>query len=173
MTLAADRRSAEPIKRPLTFADLESRHLGYLLEVTRRQMRVETGRTAVDLGFVEPGQVGYRGLRPSHLRLLSMIPAGGTRVSDLAGVAGMTKQGLGQLMDQLQDGGFVESLRDPVDRRVRLVRRTDWGDRTVDTVDELYAALEDRLRNEMGDAAWSGFMQVLRRLAERTAAEPV
>lgn len=73
----------------------------------------------------------FPGLRVSHYRLLELIPDGGARITDLAEVAAMTKQGLGQHIDYLEKLGFVESDRLPTDRRVRLVRRTALGDEAV------------------------------------------
>src|ERR1044071_8977335 len=69
-------------------------------------------------------QPPFAELRVSHYRLLDMIPPDGARITDLAAHAGMTKQGLGQHVDYLQERGYAESVRLETDRRVRLVRRT-------------------------------------------------
>ena len=42
-----------------------------------------------------------------------MIPAGGIRITDLARMAGMTKQSLGEFVDWAERRGFVASGRDP------------------------------------------------------------
>lgn len=54
-------------------------------------------------------------LRGRQARLLQLIPPGGLRISDLADRASTTKQALGQLVDVLQRGGWVDSGRDPAD----------------------------------------------------------
>ena len=67
------------------------------------------------------------GLRTSQLRMLSMTPADGMRVTDLAERVGMTKQALGEFANELEEQGMLESVRDPADRRVRIVRPTRRG----------------------------------------------
>jgi DNA-binding MarR family transcriptional regulator len=57
----------------------------------------------------------------------------GTRVSDLAEQARVTKQSAGFLVEQLETAGYVERVPDPADRRARLVRLTSRADRVVET----------------------------------------
>jgi DNA-binding MarR family transcriptional regulator len=59
----------------------------------------------------------------------------GTRVSDLAEQARVTKQSAGFLVEQLETAGYVERVPDPADRRARLVRLTSRADRVVETAD--------------------------------------
>ena len=87
--------------------------LGYVLEGFRR-----------DLSETLHGRAG---LRPSQLRLLSLTPADGMRVTDLAERVGMTKQALGEFANDLEERGLMESVRDPDDRRVRILRPTRRG----------------------------------------------
>src|SRR5215468_10124502 len=51
-------------------------------------------RLSADLGARLRGQVPE--LRGSHRRILQMIPPDGIRITDLAALAGMTKQALGE-----------------------------------------------------------------------------
>jgi DNA-binding MarR family transcriptional regulator len=100
----------------------QGEHIAGLLGLALQRLRLE---------ILADSEARFPGLRISHYRLLEMIPAEGARITDLAEVAGMTKQGLGQHVDYLQDLGFTESDRLPEDRRVRLVRRTVKGDEAV------------------------------------------
>ena len=43
-------------------------------------------------------------LRPSHVRLLILTQAGGSRLGDLASKAGMTAQSLGEFVEHAQPG---------------------------------------------------------------------
>src|SRR2546423_8388888 len=56
-------------------------------------------------------------LRGSHMRLLSFVPPGGARVTDLAAQAFMTKQAIGEFVAALQGAGLVEVVPDQRDRR--------------------------------------------------------
>jgi DNA-binding MarR family transcriptional regulator len=86
----------------------------------------------------------------SHYRLLELIPNSGARITDLAEIAGMTKQGLGQHVDYLQERGYTESERLPNDRRVRLVRRTGRGDEAVAFSQAAIARVEQEWRDQLG-----------------------
>ena len=51
----------------------------------------------------------------------------GIRVADLRGILKITKQSLGRVLKQLVDGGFIEQVQGPQDRRQRLLYPTEAG----------------------------------------------
>jgi DNA-binding MarR family transcriptional regulator len=106
-------------------------------------------------------RVAGLGLRPSHLRLLSLTPAGGMRVTDLAARVGMTKQALGELVAALQGAGLVEVTVDRRDRRVRLVRPTPAGQELQQVVESAIAGVERRWAAQVGPERWATFREVL------------
>ena len=93
-----------------------------------------------------------------------MIPPGGIRITDLATLAGMTKQSLGELVGWLEKSGFVSSSRDENDRRVRLVSRTRLGDAASEATSQAVASVEERWREEIGAVRYDAMKQVLREL---------
>ena len=93
-----------------------------------------------------------------------MIPAQGIRITDLARIAGMTKQALGEFIDWLEQAGFVRSGRDLADGRVRLVTRTDRGDAAADAARRAIAAVGRDWRAEVGAEALETMKQALRQL---------
>jgi DNA-binding MarR family transcriptional regulator len=97
--------------------------------------------------------------------LLSLIPAGGARVTDLAARASMTKQALGQFVDMLEPLRYVESNQDPADRRSRIITRTPLGDEAVADVNHLYELLDDQWRDIVGPRRWATFRAVMLELA--------
>jgi len=111
-------------------------------------------------------------LRGSHRRILQMIPPQGVRITDLARIAGMTKQALGEFVDWLEQSGFVRSGRDPADGRVRLVTRTDRGDAAAEAARVAIAAVEREWRKEVGAEAFDTMKQALRQLG-RDSFRPV
>ncbi|MGO8960691.1 MAG: MarR family winged helix-turn-helix transcriptional regulator [Streptosporangiaceae bacterium] len=110
------------------------------------------------------GALVFPELRGSHRRILQMIPPRGVRITDLARIAGMTKQALGEFVDWLEQSGFVRSGRDPADGRVRLVTRTDRGDAAAEAASLAIAAVEREWRKEVGAAAFDTMKQALRQL---------
>jgi DNA-binding MarR family transcriptional regulator len=55
------------------------------------------------------------------------IEADGSRLTDLAERAQITKQSMGYLVDYLEQRGYLERRPDPTDRRVALICLTDRG----------------------------------------------
>jgi DNA-binding MarR family transcriptional regulator len=103
-------------------------------------------------------------LRGSHRRILQMIPPQGVRITDLARIAGMTKQALGEFVDWLEQSGFVRSGRDPADGRVRLVTRTDRGDAAAEAARLAIEAVERDWRKEVGAEAFDTMKEALRHI---------
>jgi DNA-binding MarR family transcriptional regulator len=106
------------------------------------------------------GSPAFPELRGSHRR----IPPQGVRITDLARIAGMTKQALGEFVDWLERAGFVCSGRDPADGRVRLVTRTDRGDEAADAAGLAIAGVEREWRKEIGAETFDIMKDALRQL---------
>lgn len=70
---------------------------------------------------------GYDGLTLAQARLAARIGERGTRATELAEAAQVTKQTAGYLVDQLERAGYVERRPDPTDARARLVCFTERG----------------------------------------------
>ena len=105
------------------------------------------------------------GLRNTHFRLLSLLPASGTTISDISTALYMTEQAVGQFVAQLQDSGHLEVLVDEQDRRRRLVVRTARGDEVVEGVNATIAALEQHWSDRVGPERYRAFRGVLRQIA--------
>lgn len=133
-------------------------HVAWLLDRTFRRLRQELG----DVGGRHPQ------LRGSHLRLLSLIPEGGARHSDLAERALMTRQALGQLAAHLEMHGYAETLCDPADGRVRVLRATAAGRRARDDAEAAIADLEQRWAASVGERRYAIFRRVLGELGQQT-----
>jgi DNA-binding MarR family transcriptional regulator len=108
-------------------------------------------------------------LRPSHMRLLSLTPPAGMRVTDLAARVGMTKQALGEFVATLQRAGLVEVAVDERDRRVRRVRPTPAGRRLQQLIESAIADTEQQWRAEVGEARWATFREVLGEIGHQAA----
>jgi DNA-binding MarR family transcriptional regulator len=84
-------------------------------------MMGEVTRGLADAGFPE--------IQPHHAvvtRPLWDFPTG-LRSTELAAKAGITKQSIGAIVDQLEALEIVERVEDPEDKRAKLVRLTKRG----------------------------------------------
>ncbi|MFG1911783.1 MarR family transcriptional regulator [Kribbella sp. NPDC048928] len=132
-----------------------SEHIAGLLGAALKRIRAE---------ILEASEEQFPGLRVSHYRLLEMIPPDGARITDLAEVAVMTKQGLGQHVDYLQRLGYVESDRLRTDRRVRLVRRTVRGDEAAAYSRKAIERVEALWSTRLGQERYQALRETLREL---------
>jgi DNA-binding MarR family transcriptional regulator len=92
--------------------------------------------------FARLAAAGFTGLRMRHSVLLNALGPDGSRISDLAAELGMTKQAMGELIDDLESNGYLERTSDPDDRRVRIIRYTDRGRRALSMAFEIIPAIE-------------------------------
>lgn len=105
-------------------------------------------------------------LRPSHHRVIGHVPPEGITVTELAELVGMTKQGIGQFVQQLTDSGHLRTTAHPQDKRLRIVRRTSKGDASVRQLAAVLAKLEESWAERVGRARYRQFRDVLDQLAE-------
>jgi DNA-binding MarR family transcriptional regulator len=75
----------------------------------------------------ELAEAGFDDLRPAHTAVFQHIAPEGSRLTDLAERAQITKQSMGYLVDYLEQRGYLERRPDPSDRRAALVCLTDRG----------------------------------------------
>ena len=110
-------RSAQTIETSLSI--FGRRNIGVLLQQLARDFERRT-RTALQAR-------GHTELLPSHQVVFAGLGRAGTRLTVLAQNAGMTKQAMGQIVDDLEQLGYVERTPDPEDGRAKIVRFTDAG----------------------------------------------
>src|SRR6476620_5612310 len=68
---------------------------------------------------------GYPGLRPGHSAVFMHIDRrSGTRLTELARRARVTKQGMMLVVDDLESRGYVRRVPDPDDARAKVVKLT-------------------------------------------------
>jgi DNA-binding MarR family transcriptional regulator len=70
-------------------------------------------------------RAGIDDITLAQARVAARIGPHGTRLTDLAEQAQVTKQTATAIVDRLEASGYVERVPDPTDGRARLVRLTD------------------------------------------------
>lgn len=92
-------------------------------------------------------------IRAAHTALFPHIDLDGTPQIELARRLGVSKQAVGQLVDDLVAMGMVERRPDPRDGRVRRVAFTARGREALLHGLGVLSALEEELRARVGDEA--------------------
>lgn len=109
---------------------------------------------------------GYDRLGPAHTAILPHIDIDGTRASVIAERAGMTKQGAGQVIDDLQRQGLVERIPDPADGRASLVVFTDAGWTYLRAAADLKTEIESDYLQLLGTGQFECLCTNLARIVE-------
>jgi len=97
-------------------------------------------------------EAGFGDVRPAHTAVFQHIDADGSRLTDLAERAQITKQSMGYLVDYLEDRGYLERRPDPNDRRVALICLTDRGWNEIKAALAIIADVEDEWARRLGKA---------------------
>lgn len=79
------------------------------------------------------------------------LPLAGARLTELAAWAGMTKQSMGQLVDQCAAWGLVTRTPDPLDARARRIVFTPLGLDWLAAFQAAVAQAEAEFRSAVGD----------------------
>ena len=90
----------------------------------------------------------------------------GTRVSVLAQRAQITKQSMAELVAHLERHGYVERVRDPSDRRAKLVRATTRGREVYAIARDVVAEIEADWTRQLGAAKMRQLHELLTELNE-------
>lgn len=110
---------------------------------------------------------GYPDSRPGHAAVFLHIDRrSGTRLTELARRARMTKQGMMLVIDDLEQRGFVRRVPDPEDARAKVVRLTAKGRRYVAEGRRVVAAVEAHARRELGDRRYETLRDALEQLVD-------
>ncbi len=110
------------------------------------------------------GTAGLAALRNAHMSLMPHIDLEGTRLVDLADRVGITKQAVGQLVDDLEAFGVCGRIPDPSDGRAKLIRFTPKGRRQILKGLDLLIDLEKELAEELGPRTLSELNRTLGRV---------
>jgi DNA-binding MarR family transcriptional regulator len=124
---------------------------------------------AVDAMFVDfrksLEETPYNDLRPTHGCVFRFVHGDGMRLTELASRAGLTKQSVGEIADDLAKLGYIERFPDPTDKRAKLIRLTEKGKEAQRTGFSLFAKLEADWATAFG----ADRIEALRTLLEEVA----
>jgi DNA-binding MarR family transcriptional regulator len=86
----------------------------------------------------------------AHVHVTRHLALEGSRLTDLAARAGMSKQAMGDLVDQCEAWGLVRREADSRDKRARLVMFTDTGLAWLKAFEQAVAQTDAEFRAEVG-----------------------
>jgi DNA-binding MarR family transcriptional regulator len=99
-------------------------------------------------------QRGFDDVRRAHNAVFVFVPAEGIRLTDLAEVADLSKQAMGELVDELVGKGYFQKVPDPTDRRAKLIVWAERGEKAHRATMEVFGHLERELAEHVGGNAY-------------------
>lgn len=139
---------------------MEELNLGLLCFIAYRAMETRVIEALTAAGFDD--------VTVAQGRVFARIGPKGTRVTDLAEQARITKQTAAFLVDQLQRAGYVRRVPDPADARARLVQIAPRGEAAVAVARAAEAEVEAEWTRHLGKQAASQLRRALTRLRDIT-----
>lgn len=118
--------------------------------------------------MAELADAGFADVTLAQARVFQRIGPGGSRLTDLAEQAQVTKQSAGFIVDRLEERGYVERVPDPHDGRARLVRVAARGTAAVAASQRTIDAIEAEWAEHLGAEAYAALRDALDRLREIT-----
>jgi len=118
----------------------------------------------VSEGLVERG---FADFRPAHGTIGQHIADRGSRVTELAQLAQVSKPTIVYLVNDLERLGYVERVPDPADGRAKLVRFTERGARAQEAAREIIGQIESDWSRLLGTRDFEALRELLRRLHEK------
>jgi DNA-binding MarR family transcriptional regulator len=151
--------------QPTRADDGERKHIGQLLADPYRAFLARLHDRLA--------QAGYGDIHPAHgNNVFRHLRAEGSRLTDLAERAQLTKQSMGYLIDYLAACGYVERVADPTDGRARLIRLTARGWAVTAVAEGIIAELEAACAERLGAERFGQLRALLAELEAALAPEP-
>jgi DNA-binding MarR family transcriptional regulator len=135
-------------------------NLGLLCYIASRAMEARV--------FDALAAAGFDDITTAQGRVFARIGPQGTRLTELAVRAGITKQTAGFLVDQLERAGYVRRAPDRADARARLVQIAPRGESAVAVAAAAEAEVEAEWTQHLGKQGTSQLRRALTRLREIT-----
>ena len=130
------------------------------------------GRAYSLLGFrIVDGVVGAGfPQRPAHSAVFAQIDPKGSRLTELARRANMSPQAMGELVDELEQLGYVARRPDPTDRRAKLITLTKKGQECIAAGIATINGIEEQLTERLGERGHRQLRGLLTKLLDDGAA---
>jgi DNA-binding MarR family transcriptional regulator len=116
----------------------------------------------------------YSDIRITHGCVFGNIDPDGSRLTDLAERANMTKQSVGEVTTELERRGYLERVPDPGDGRAKIIRLTERGRAAQALGFQMIDEIEQEWAERFGAERVAALRDALEAItAERLGALPV
>jgi DNA-binding MarR family transcriptional regulator len=135
-------------------------NIGLLCFIVQRAME--------DRVLADIAAAGFDDVTIAQARVLARVSSKGTRITELAERARVSKQTVTFMVDQLERAGYVRRVPDPSDARARLVVFADRGLAAQQVARRTEAVVQEEWTRHLGRRATARLHQILTQLREIT-----
>jgi len=128
-------------------------NFGVLLFIPYRHMENRILQAIRDAGFDD--------VTLAQARVFQRIAPGGSRLTDLAEQAQMTKQSAAGLIDELERMRYVRRVPDPNDRRARLIQIDKRGRQAAKAAQVAHNAIQAEWQSHLGARRFAQLREAL------------
>ena len=135
-------------------------NIGLLCFIVQRAME--------DRVLADIAAAGFDDVTIAQARVLARVSSKGTRITELAERARVSKQTVTFMVDQLERAGYVRRVPDPRDARARLVVFADRGLAAQQVARRTEVTVQEEWTRHLGRRATARLHQILTQLREIT-----
>jgi MarR family transcriptional regulator, temperature-dependent positive regulator of motility len=154
-----------PAKTVPPVAAAERRRFEATRDAATLQLLFKAARLANEAALSRVAAVpGGPRVRAAHTALFPHLDFEGIRLTDLAAKVGVTKQAVGQLVDDLAELGMVERVSDPDDSRAKRIRFSRRGHAALMQGLGVLVAIQEALGAAVGARRMRDLHETLKRV---------
>lgn len=116
---------------------------------------------AIDELHARLAEAGHGAIREAHGCVFGFVQPEGSRLTWLAEQSGLTKQAVGETVDDLERLGYVQRVPDPSDGRAKIVRLTEKGAAARTLGRDILSEVEQRWADEIGEERLAAMREAL------------
>ena len=131
---------------------------GAYLRILWDELRYNMEKELKENGFID--------VSPSHGWIFHNTKDEGSRITELAAIAKITKQSMSALAAQLEAAGYVKKKSDVSDKRAWLLVLTPKGKKVKEVGQEINYLFEKRWEQKLGKKDYNQLRQLLIKLCE-------
>jgi len=134
--------------------DWRQSHLGRLLGHAKRRFDnrvVVLMAKHIDVPLALANLAERDKVSAAHIHITRHLPLNGARLVELAAMAGMSKQAMGDLVTQCEAWDLVQRVPDSLDARAKRIVFTQTGLDWLRAFEQAVAQAEDEFRQEVGN----------------------
>jgi len=133
--------------------DWRQSHLGRLLGHAMRRFDdrvLELMARHIDVPLALANLAARDKVSAAHIHITRHLPLNGARLTELADMAGMSKQAMGDLVTQCEAWDLVQRVADGLDARAKRIVFTESGLDWLHAFEQAVAQAEEEFRSEVG-----------------------